>query len=87
MDTIERLARTDALDALLLPLEVALAGLPRVETTAEGAARLRHGAPGMVLGPVTEWGTEAWAAWGNRAVAVGVWQAGMLHPTRVFAGA
>jgi tRNA pseudouridine55 synthase len=86
MATIERLARTEALDAYLLPLELALQGLPRVEATAEGAARLRNGTPGMVLGPVTDWGTEAWAAYDNRALAVGVWQAGMLHPTRVFAG-
>ena len=87
MATIERLARTEALDAYLLPLELALQGLPRVEATAEGAARLRNGTPGMVLGPVTAWGTEAWAAYDNRALAVGVWQAGVLHPTRVFAGA
>lgn len=86
-ETVERLARTDALDALLLPLELALEGLPRVEATAEGAARLRNGTPGEVLGPVLDWGTEAWAAFGNRAVAVGSWQAGLLHPTRVFAGA
>ncbi|MGQ0566762.1 MAG: tRNA pseudouridine(55) synthase TruB [Gemmobacter sp.] len=86
MDTVERLARTDGLDAHLLPLELALEGLPRVEATAEGAARLRNGTPGMVRGPVHAWGTEAWAAFGNRALAVGVWQAGVLHPTRVFAG-
>ncbi len=85
--TIERLARTEALDAHLLPLEIALEGLPRVEATAEGAARLRNGTPGMVLGPVLDWGTEAWAAFDNRALAVGIWQAGVLHPGRVFAGA
>ncbi len=85
--TIERLARTEALDAYLLPLELALEGLPRVEATAEGAARLRNGTPGMVLGPVLDWGTEAWAAFDNRALAVGIWQAGVLHPGRVFAGA
>ena len=84
--TIERLARTEALDAHLLPLELALEGLPRVEATVEGAARLRNGTPGMVLGPILEWGTEAWAAFDNRALAVGMWQAGVLHPSRVFAG-
>ncbi len=87
MATVERLARTEALDAWLLPLELALEGLPRVEATAEGAARLRNGTPGMVLGPVLDWGTEAWAAFDNRALAVGIWQAGVLHPGRVFAGA
>ncbi len=87
MATVERLARTEALDAYLLPLELALEGLPRVEATAEGAARLRNGTPGMVLGPVLDWGTEAWAAFDNRALAVGIWQAGVLHPGRVFAGA
>ncbi len=85
--TVERLAQTEALDAYLLPLEIALEGLPRVEATPEGAARLRNGTPGMVLGPVLEWGTEAWAAYDNRGLAVGQWQAGVLHPHRVFAGA
>ena len=90
LSEVERLARSSALDALLIPLEVALEGLPRVEATPEGAARLRNGAPGLVLGPVTgpalDWGTEAWAAHENRALAVGLWQAGMLHPVRVFNG-
>jgi tRNA pseudouridine55 synthase len=81
---IETLALTPALDAHLLPLEVALAGLPELPATAAGAMRLRHGNPGEVLRG-TEQGAGAWASEGGRAVAVGTYLGGMLHPSRVFA--
>lgn len=85
MAEIERLAQDPALDAHLQPLEVGLADLPCLTCTPEGAARLRNGNPGMVIpsGEV-EYGDEAWAALDGRAVAVGVFKAGELHPTRVF---
>ncbi|MFN6952663.1 MAG: tRNA pseudouridine(55) synthase TruB, partial [Albidovulum sp.] len=76
--------QTPALDARLLPLEVGLADLPELKATAEGAARLRNGNPGMVLAADVEWGEEAWASWQGRAVAVGIYMAGELHPSRVF---
>lgn len=82
-DEIERLSRTPELEARLLPIEAGLTGLPRVEATPEGAVRLGHGNPGMVLGNLP-WGTEAWAAFEGRAVAVGRYQSGELHPARVF---
>lgn len=82
-DEIERLSRTPELEARLLPVEAGLTGLPRVEATPEGAVRLGHGNPGMVLGNLP-WGTEAWAAFEGRAVAVGRYQSGELHPARVF---
>jgi tRNA pseudouridine55 synthase len=50
MEKIEALARTEALDALLLPLEVGLADLPELKATAEGAARMRNGNPGVLSG-------------------------------------
>jgi tRNA pseudouridine55 synthase len=84
MDRIEDLARTEALDALLLPLEVGLADLPELKATAEGAARLRNGNPGMVIASDVGYGDEAWASWQGRAVAVGVYKSGELHPSRVF---
>lgn len=81
---IEAMAGTEALEALLLPLEAGLAGLPELKATAEGAARLRHGNPGRVLGGDVAWGETAWASFEGRAVAVGIYKAGELHPGRVF---
>jgi tRNA pseudouridine55 synthase len=86
LEKIEELAGTEALDGLLLPLEVGLADLPEVKATAEGAARLKHGNPGMVIATDVEFGDEAWASFHGRAVAVGVYKAGELHPSRVFGG-
>lgn len=81
---IEELARSPAIDALLLPLEVGLADLPEVRATPEGAARLRNGNPGMVIAEGVEYGEPAWASDKGRAVAVGIYRAGELHPARVF---
>jgi len=85
LERIEDLARTPELDTHVLPLETGLADLPELHCTPEGAARLRNGNPGMVLhaGGV-EYGDEAWASLDGRAVAVGVYKAGELHPSRVF---
>lgn len=84
LDEIERLARTEALEARLLPLEAGLADLPEVRATPEGAARLAHGNPGMVIASDVAFGDEAWASYQGRAVAVGSYRSGELHPTRVF---
>ena len=74
-----------ALEPRLLPLESALADLPELPVSPEGAARLRNGNPGPVLASDAEFGEEAWASWQGRALAVGIYKAGELHPTRVFA--
>ena len=84
LEEIDRLARTDGIDALLKPLELGLSGLPELPATAEGAVRLRHGNPGMVLTSSVDYGDEAWASFQGRAVAVGTYRAGELHPARVF---
>ena len=84
IETVDAEAGTDALDARLLPLEVGLADLPELKATAEGAARLRNGNPGMVVASDVDWGEEAWASYQGRAVAVGVYKSGELHPSRVF---
>ena len=81
---IEALARTPELDVRLRPLEEGLAELPELRCTAEGAARLRNGNPGMVITSDADYGDEAWASHQGRAVAVGIYRAGELHPTRVF---
>ena len=84
LEDIDRLARTDEIDALLKPLELGLADLPELPATPEGAARLKNGNPGMVIASGVEWGAEAWASYQGRAVAVGRYQSGELHPSRVF---
>lgn len=84
LDTLDALARTEALDAWLQPLEIGLADLPELPATAEGAARLKNGNPGMVISSAAEYGDEAWASYHGHAVAVGIYKAGELHPSRVF---
>lgn len=84
LEVLDAQAKTAALDAHLLPLELGLTDLPELPTTPEGAARLRNGNPGMVLTSDAEYGEEAWASYLGRAVAVGVYKAGELHPSRVF---
>ena len=84
LDAVEALARTPDLDAHILPLELGLADLPELRCTPEGAARLRNGNPGMVLAADVEYGDEAWASLDGKAVAVGVYKSGELHPNRVF---
>jgi tRNA pseudouridine55 synthase len=82
LDAIDRSATPEA---LLLPLEAALTGLPELPATAEGAARLRHGNPGAVVpARPPDYGSQAWASFGGRAVAVGRYLGGELHPERVF---
>ena len=84
LERIEALAGSEEIDGLLLPLEIGLTGLPELPATAEGAARLRNGNPGMVASSAAGFGDEAWASWQGRAVAVGIYKAGELHPGRVF---
>ena len=83
LDDIDRLARTPELESRLRPLELALADLPELRATPEGAVRLAHGNPGQVIGHA-EFGTEAWASHQGRPVAVGRYMGGELHPSRVF---
>lgn len=84
LEQVEELARTPELDSHLLPLEQGLSDLPELRCTPEGAARLRNGNPGMVLTSDVEYGDECWASLEGRAVAVGIYKAGELHPSRVF---
>ena len=84
METIEELARTGGLDGYLRPLEEGLEDLPELKATSDGATRLRHGNPGMVIASDVEYGDEAWASFEGKAVAVGTYRSGELHPSRVF---
>lgn len=80
---VEALARTPDLHAHLQPLELALDGLTQVAVNELSAARLRHGNPGDAL-QGAEYGETCWASHQGRAVAVGTYRAGAVHPTKVF---
>jgi len=84
IETLDELAKSPDLDERLLPLEDGLAGLPELRTTQEGAARMKNGNPGLVFGTEAEYGDTAWASLDGRAIAVGIYRAGELHPNRVF---
>ncbi|SLN47840.1 tRNA pseudouridine synthase B [Roseovarius gaetbuli] len=84
IEQINEMAHSPDLDAHIRPLEEGLADLPMVSATAEGAARLRNGNPGMVIAQGIEYGDECWAAFDGHAVAVGRYKVGELHPSRVF---
>ena len=84
LELVEELAKTPELDAHIQPLEVGLADLPQVQTTAEGVVRIRNGNPGMVIATNAEYGETCWAAFQGEPVAIGTYMAGELHPSRVF---
>lgn len=84
-EVLDELAKSPALDAHLLPLETGLRDLPELHCTAEAAAKMRNGNPGMVISSDVEYGDEAWASHQGHAIAVGTYRAGELHPSRVFA--
>ncbi len=84
LDRVEALAHSPELDTYLRPLEDGLAELPQLPATPEGAARLRNGNPGLVLAADVAYGDEAWASLDGRALAIGHYRAGELHPSRVF---
>ena len=84
IEQIDEMAKTAALDEHLHPLETGLSDLPELKCTPDGATRLRNGNPGMVLTSDVEYGDEAWASLNGKAVAVGIYKSGELHPSRVF---
>lgn len=84
LEQIDALAKSPEIDQFLRPLEDGLIDLPELKCTAQGAVRLRNGNPGMVIASDVEYGEEAWASLDGKAVAVGNYKAGELHPSRVF---
>ena len=80
-DRIDR-ASIDDLDAALLPVESALE-LPQVQATDAGAVRIMNGNPGQVIGHA-EFGTEVWFSHEGRAIGIGRYMGGEVHPSRVF---
>ena len=84
LDWIEENARTDALESALLPLDASLADLPTVSVNEIAAGRLRNGNPGDVVSSEADYGETALALHRGQPIAIGVYRAGELHPTRVF---
>ncbi|WP_208350721.1 tRNA pseudouridine(55) synthase TruB [Pseudaestuariivita rosea] len=84
MAFLDEHAKSPALDDYLHPLEAGLSDLPELRCTAEGAARLRNGNPGMVLTADTDYGDEAWASFNGQPIAIGTYKSGQLFPSRVF---
>lgn len=82
--TLETLARDPKLDDYIHPLRVGLQDLDELPATPEGAVRLRNGNPGMVIASGVEYGAECWASYEGKPIAVGIYKAGELHPSRVF---
>ncbi len=81
---IERLAGTDELRAHVRPLELGLTALPELKATPEGAVRLRDGNPAAVEPTDVEEGAAAWVSFEGKAMAVGHYRDGEMHPVRVF---
>lgn len=84
MEELDTLARKPEIRSILIPLRAGLSDLPEVTATVEGAARIRNGNPGMVIASGIEWGTEVWASLNGEPIAIGRYQGGELHPSRVF---
>lgn len=84
LEQIDALAGTAELDDHLLPIEVALADLPQLPLSAEGATKVKNGNPGQVLSSKAQSGETVWGSFQGQPVAVGVYIGGALHPSRVF---
>jgi tRNA pseudouridine55 synthase len=84
IDVINDLAKTAALDEYLLPVSEGLGSLEELRATAEGAAKLKNGNPGMVFSGTAEYGDEVWVSYDGQPVAVGIYKGGEVHPSRVF---
>lgn len=84
LEQIDALAGTVELEEHLLPIEIALADLPQLPLSAEGAAKVKNGNPGQVLSSKAQSGETVWGSFQGQPVAVGVYIGGALHPSRVF---
>ena len=77
------LAALTVILAALLPLEAALADLPQMQATEQGATRILNGNPGQVLGHA-DYGTEVWVSRQGRPLCIGRYLGGEVQPVRVF---
>ncbi len=89
LEKLEELRHKDAdrtaLDAVLLPIETALADIPALAVDQQQAARITSGQAVLLRGanaPVAE--DTVLITWKGRPLALGTVEAGMLKPKRVF---
>ncbi|GHC56556.1 tRNA pseudouridine(55) synthase TruB [Neogemmobacter tilapiae] len=76
---------TETLEAALLPVSIALEGIPRVEATESGQVRLKNGNAGQVISPPgLQWGELVQVWRGDDLLALGRYQGGEVAPERVF---
>lgn len=76
--------RGDGLDGTLLPIRIALDGLPELVCPPAIAPRLLNGNPVPLPYAGLSNGATAWASLEATPLAVGTWRDGALHPSRVF---
>lgn len=81
---LEARARKPEIRQHLLPLAVALAGLPEIAVTAPAAAALRHGHSVPTGAKSADGETLAWASHAGAPLAVGSCAGGLFRPQRVF---
>jgi tRNA pseudouridine55 synthase len=75
----------EGLEAALLPVAVALEGIPKVEATEAGMVRLKNGNAGQVISPPgLAWGELVQVWRGPDLLALGRYQGGEVAPERVF---
>ena len=83
-ETLEKFAKSPILDDFLHPIELGLADLPELKCRPEEVVKLRNGNPAMVLASNLDYGEEAWVSCNGEPLAIGVYKAGEIHPSRVF---
>jgi tRNA pseudouridine55 synthase len=86
VDLLDKFSKTPELDKFLKPLEVGLQGIPNVVVSKEAVSKLRNGNPAMVVASELQYGDECWGSFDGEPIAIGIYRAGELHPTRVFVG-
>ncbi|WOI55447.1 tRNA pseudouridine(55) synthase TruB [Palleronia sp. LCG004] len=83
-ETIDELARTPAIDELLLGIEAGLGHVPVAQVAGMSVSKLANGNPVEVLRTDADFGDTVWAMHDGRALAIGTYRAGMIHPSRVL---
>jgi tRNA pseudouridine55 synthase len=83
LESIEPFAKTLDIDKYLRPLEDGLADLPKGTTNMEGATKLQNGNPAICFTDA-EFGDEIWVSYEGKALAIGQFRSGKIHPNRVI---
>ena len=81
---LEQLAKSPELEDYLHPIELGLSELPELKCKPEEMIKLRNGNPAMVLTSDLDYGDEAWVSCNGEPLAIGIYKAGTIHPSRVF---